>query len=290
MKFPQILFVLILSLGAAFVTVKMTAHQTSGLTAQESTFDRIARTNTLRCGYAIATPWMMVDPKTNQLTGVDLDVTNALAEKIGVKVEWVEETGWGVAEQGLIGGRYDMLCGSVCVDPKRDRAATFSTPFLSIPLLAVVRSDDHRFDGDISKINTHDVRIGVKNGHVFEYTANERFPAAQKVYANDISDDTEFLEMLKDNKIDIAFTGQSTLDDYTAKNPGVARSLSEPVRFCEGAFLLPAGDERLKHMVDDAVMELNSNGRLNDLIGKYVKLDPRYVRLPALPYEDKTAP
>ena len=91
--------------------------------------------------------------------------------------------------------------------------------------------------------------------------------------------------MLKDNKIDIAFSGQSTIDLYEAKNPGVVRSLPEAVRFCDGAFLLPAGDERLKHMVDDTVMELNTSGRLATLIGKSVKLNPRYVRLPALPYQ-----
>ena len=57
-------------------------------------------------------------------------------------------------------------------------------------------------------VNAKDIQIGVKNGHVFEFIANEQFPFAQKVYANDISDDTEFLEMLKARKIDVAFSGQ----------------------------------------------------------------------------------
>lgn len=254
---------------------------------KESTFDRVMRTNTLRCGYAIATPWTMIDPNTKQISGVNYDITNAVAQKTGLKVEWVEETGWGVAEQGLTADRYDMLCGNVCIDPRRARAATFSTPFLHIPLVAIVRTDDHRFDGNLKSINTPDVKIGVKNGHVFEFTANEKFPLAQKVYANDISDDTEFFEMLKAKKIDIAFAGQVTVDLYNEKNPGIIRSLDEPVRFCNGAFMLPLGDARLKYLVDNAITELNSSGQIEEILSRFTKIDPRYIRSPAMPFRDK---
>lgn len=290
MKFSQLTIVLIISiLAAAGTSAYLSSKNQNGTaaTTEETAFDRITRTNTLRCGYAIATPWMMIDPNTNKVYGVNKDVTEAIAAKIGLKVDWVEETGWGVAEQGLLTHRYDMMCGSVCIDPRRARAATFSTPFLHIPLVAVVRAADHRFDGDIKSINTKDVRVGVKNGHVFEFTANEKFPLAQKVYANDISDDTEFFEMLKTNKIDIAFSGQSTVDLYNEKNPGTVRSLDEPVRFCNGAFMLPLGDERLKNMIDNAIGEINSSGLITEILGRFTKLDPRYVRAPTLPFQDK---
>lgn len=255
-------------------------------TAKESVFDRVMRTNTLRCGYAIATPWTMIDPNTKQISGVNYDITNAIAQKIGLKVDWVEETGWGVAEQGLAADRYDMLCGNVCIDPRRARAATFSTPFLHIPLVAIVRADDHRFDSGLKSINSPDVKIGVKNGHVFEFTANEKFPLAQKVYANDISDDTEFFEMLKDKKIDIAFSGQVTVDLYNEKNPGIIRSLDEPVRFCNGAFMLPLGDTKLKNLVDNAITELNSSGQIEEILSHFTKIDPHYIRAPAMPYRE----
>jgi ABC-type amino acid transport substrate-binding protein len=276
----------ILSAIIAFTISKYAVTPTALAPVQETAFDRIMRTNTLRCGYAIATPWMMADPNTKQLSGVDYDVTNAIAQKVGLKVEWVEETGWGVAEQGLTSNRYDMLCGSVCIDPRRARAATFSAPFLHIPLVAVVRAGDHRFDSGIQSINNKDVRIGVKNGHVFEFTANEKFPAAQKIYANDISDDTEFFEMLKTNKIDVAFSGQVTVDLYNEKNPGAIRALDEPARYCNGAFMVPLGDTKLKYMIDNAISELNSSGRIEEMLSHFTKLDPHYIRIPAMPFRE----
>jgi ABC-type amino acid transport substrate-binding protein len=287
MKFPQLILVIVLSFAVVFVTQRYLAPIRNAPTAatEETAFDRVTRTNTLRCGYGVATPWMMVDPNTKKLYGVNKDLTEAVASKMGVQVDWVEETGWGVAEQGLITHRYDMMCGSVCIDPRRARVATFSTPFLHIPVLAVARVNDARFDGSLKTLNDKNVRIGVKTGHVFEFIANEQFPLAQKIYASDLSDDTEFFEMLKTNKIDIAFSGQSTVDIYNEKNSEKIKSLDEPVRFCNGAFMLPAGDERLKHLVDNAIVEINSSGQIKEILSRFMKQDPRYVRAPALPFQ-----
>ena len=257
----------------------------SAAAPSETAYERVLRTGVLRCGYAIATPWMMVDPATNALSGVSYDMTRAVADKLGLKVEWVEETGWGVAEQGIMAGRYDMLCGNVCVDPKRTQAAWYSRPFVHIPLFAIARSDDTRFDQNLAAANSPDIHIGVKNGHVFEFTTNENFPKAHKVYLNDISDDTEFLLMLKGKKIDIAYTGQSTLDLYTKANGNVAKTVGPAVRFCNGGFMMPRGDVELKHSVDAAIAELNAAGTIQRILNAYMPADVKYARVPAHDYQ-----
>jgi len=290
MKFLKLLFVILLSAAVAYTTSTYVVSHSNGATpaGAETAFDRITKTNTLRCGYAVATPWFMIDSKTQQPAGVGYDITNAIAAKTGLKVEWVEETGWGVAEQGLMAGRYDMLCGSVCVDPRRARAATYSTPYLHLPIVAVVRDGETRFDNlpdPLKAMNDKNVKMGVKNGHVFEFIANEQFPQAEKVYGNDISDDTEFFEMLNTHKIDVAFSGQVTVDLYNEKNPNNKVKSVAAVRFCDGGFMMPLGDYRLKYMIDNAIMELNTSGQIRAILNKWVKPDdPLYARAPALPY------
>ncbi|MGE0109656.1 MAG: substrate-binding periplasmic protein [Bdellovibrionales bacterium] len=253
-------------------------------TKTETAYDRVTKTNTLRCGYAIATPWFYIDPTTGEKKGYAYDVTMAVADKIGLKVDWTEETGWGVAEQGLQTGRYDMVCGSVCVDPNRNRAAIYSTPFEHAPILPVSRIDDRRFEAGIETINDPSVSVGVKNGHVFEYVAKETFPNARRVYANDISDDTDFFLMLDSKKIDIAFTGKITADLYEKENPGKMRVLPYPVRYCDGAFMMPLGEFNFKQMIDNALMELNTSGQLDQIAKKHMPLDPLYIKMPAHPY------
>lgn len=251
---------------------------------QETAFERVMRTNTLRCGYAIATPWFFVDPKTGEKTGYAHDVTQRVAEKIGLNIDWAEETGWGIAEQGLVTGRYDMMCGTVCVDPRRNRTAIYSRPFKHAPMWAVVRADDYRFDGDLEKINDPSVRIGVKNGHVFEFFAKEQFPKAERVYANDISDDTEFFLMLTSGKIDVAFGGQITVDMYNKANGNVIRTTDKPARYCDGGYMMNLGEHDLKQMMDNALMELNTAGELDRIAAKYMPVNDKYIRLPAEPF------
>jgi len=295
MKFSQLLLIIALSCATAFATSYYIGTHRTDATAQaeakETAFDRIVKTNILRCGYAVATPWFMMDPITNKPSGIGYEMTNAIAAKIGLKVDWVEETGWGVAEQGLMTGRYDMLCGSVCIDPRRARAATYSTPYLHLPIMAVVRADDARFDNTpapLKLMNAKDIKLGVKNGHVFEFIANEQFPLTGKVYGNDISDDTEFLEMLKTKKVDVAFSGQSTVDLYNEKNPDSKVKSIAAVRFCDGGYMMPLGDIRLKYMIDNAIMELSTSGQIRQILNHWVKPDdPLYVRAPAMPYGEK---
>lgn len=274
---------ILLSLAALVVALFLRQPVSSGGTLQDAAFERVARTNTLRCGYAIATPWFFIDPTTGEKKGYDYDMTMAVAEKMGVKVDWVEETGWGIAEQGLMTGRYDMLCGAVCIDPKRNRAAIYSTPIKHSPVLPIARQGDTRFDNGPASINDPSVRIGVKSGHVFEYIAKEMYTKATLVYANDISDDTDFLLMLTSNKVDIAMSGKVTADLYEKENPGKIHVLPYPARYCDGAFMLPLGSFNLKQMVDNAILELNTSGRMKDIAQRYVPLDPLYNSLPASP-------
>ncbi|NTU76596.1 MAG: amino acid ABC transporter substrate-binding protein [Alphaproteobacteria bacterium] len=284
MKIAQVVLIAVIAVGATLATQQVVGLRGAQAPQKETAFERVTRTNTLRCGYAIATPWFTLDPKTNKMSGQSFDVTNRVAEKIGLKVDWVEETGWGVAEQGLVTGRYDMVCGSVCVDPRRNRAALYSRPYEHAPIWPVVRKDDHRFDGDVEKINKPGVRIGVKNGHVFEFVAKEQFPNAQLIYANDLSDDTEFLLMLTSNKIDVAFSGQITVDQYNKANGEVVRSTDRPARYCDGGFMMGLGEHNLKQMIDNALMELNTSGELERITARYMPVHEKYVRLPAQPF------
>lgn len=282
--FHTILVVVLVSVVVSYGAVKvfMPIDGSMPESKKESVFDKVVRTNTLQCGYAVATPWFMVDAETGKFSGYAYDATMAIAEKMGLDVQWMEETGWGVAEQGLVTGRYDVMCGTVCVDPKRVKAALYSTPLVYIPILAVVRADDHRFDDQgIEAMDDPAINIGVKNGHVFEYVANERFPHAAKVYANDISDDTDFLLMLKTGKIDVAFSGQITVDMYTKQNGDIIKSLGEPVRYCAGGFMIPHGEYELKHMIDASITELNASKTFDRIAKKYMPLEPKYVRMPA---------
>src|SRR6476661_3220172 len=89
-------------LFAALLTAVLAAcSTTSGGSSGGSDLQAVKSAGVLRVGtegtYA---PFSYHDPKTNALTGYDVEVAKAVADKIGVKVEYVE-TPWDAIFAGL---------------------------------------------------------------------------------------------------------------------------------------------------------------------------------------------
>src|SRR4051812_29807285 len=80
---------------------------------KESAYDRVMRTQTIRCGWGTNNPWIYQDLKTGQMRGVIADVMNEIAGKLNLKLEWPEETGWGNLPEALESGRVDVACSTM---------------------------------------------------------------------------------------------------------------------------------------------------------------------------------
>lgn len=50
--------------------------------AEESAYDRVMRTNEIRCGYGIYAPWIQKDLVTGEIKGVMADVAEAVAKQL----------------------------------------------------------------------------------------------------------------------------------------------------------------------------------------------------------------
>jgi len=116
------------------------------------------------------------DPKSNEYKGFDIDVMNALAEDLGVKVEFVP-TDWKTLVNGVAAGKYH-LTGSASISAARMKAAGFSKSYLAVEILPFTTNDKaDRFDGWES-MNQSDVTVATTLGTTFEPLAREWFPDA----------------------------------------------------------------------------------------------------------------
>ncbi|MDB5477939.1 MAG: amino acid transporter substrate-binding protein family, partial [Alphaproteobacteria bacterium] len=139
-----ILLAVIFSIFAAFLTVKMMVPETGIVkneAKKESVYDRVMRTGTLRCGYALSQPQMMKDPNTGKLSGVDYDVWEAIGKQLNVKIEWTEEVGWGNFIEGLRTSHYDAFCSNIWADYARTKLLTLTIPTIYSFVQTYVRAD-----------------------------------------------------------------------------------------------------------------------------------------------------
>ena len=92
-------------------------------------------------------PWSYHDA-SDTLVGYDVEVSRAIAEKLGVEPEYVESD-WDSLFAGLDAGRYDMVCNGVEVTEERAKTYAFTTPYGYIHTALAVRKDNediHSFE------------------------------------------------------------------------------------------------------------------------------------------------
>lgn len=77
-------------------------------------------------------PMDFKDPATNQLTGLDYDLGNALAERLGVKIAW-QETGFEQMINALTTDRVDAVLSGMTDTAERQKSVTFVDYFTSGP-------------------------------------------------------------------------------------------------------------------------------------------------------------
>ena len=85
-------------------------------------------------------PWSFHD-ESDTLVGYDVEVSRAIAEKLGVEPEYVESD-WDSLFAGLDAGRYDIVCNGVEVTDERAKTYDFTEPYGYIHTALAVRKDN----------------------------------------------------------------------------------------------------------------------------------------------------
>ena len=100
-----------------------------------------------------------------EFEGFDIDVTEEIAKRMGVEVEWMTPS-WEVLTAGNWNGRWDLSVGSMTITPERAEVLHFTPPYYYAPAAAAV----HESNTDITNLETDldGKRIGVCRACTYE--------------------------------------------------------------------------------------------------------------------------
>lgn len=257
-----------------------------GRTITESAYDRVLRTGVLRCGYADWPPYVFTkDPTTGKVSGILADVTEAMAAKLSLKVDWSENTGWGSYIEALRSGRIDAFCAGSYRNAEKGRYLAYTAPVFYNAVYPYVRADDHRFDKDLPLVNTPEVRISTMDGEISDMIAKVHFPKATAVSVPQLGQGTDIFVNVATNKADIVFNEPSITDEYIKNNPGTLRRASDvPFQTYPTCLDVEIHETQLRDMLDSALIELQNAGVIEEIISKYNK-DPKVFLRVAKPYQ-----
>lgn len=233
--------------------------------------DRIITAKEIKCGYAMWNPILYTDLNTGEMKGISKDMMDEIGKKLDVKVTWAEEAAWGNIVEGLVTKRYDMICTTLGALTSRAKGVDFSEPVFYLPIWAIARIDDTRFDKGLSMLNDPKYKIGVLEGEGTSIFARLRYPTAQTVSIPQIADVSLLMEDIKTGKSDISFISAETYDAYNKKNPGILKIANggKPIMIAPVAFGIPKGDYEFKRLIDVAIEELYGDGIVEQIFHKY---------------------
>lgn len=286
MKFKQIAFTGAIAFIVAFTTVKYLPSYSNTNTVKESVYDRVMRTGTIRCGYALWNPSLMKDPNTGQFSGIIYDYVEALGTALNLKIDWTEETSWGDFPAALESGRIDAMCAGVWPSSKRSRVIDYVRPIYYVPFMAYARAQDARFDNKLETLNTPDYTPTMTEGETSSIVAYADFPNSKKIELPKLTEiSINFLNVV-DNKADVYLNDLVSFYEFDEHNPGKLKIVptKRPLRLFGVAIAIPHEQEGFRRMLDNATIELIQNGAVEKIVKKYEK-HPGSLYLSAKPYE-----
>jgi len=284
MKSGGIVIAVILSAIVAFAVARFTPPVSA--THQETAYERVMRTGTIRCGYALWNPSLLKDPNTGKFSGIIYDYVEALGQALNLKIDWTEEVSWGDFPAALDSGRVDAMCAGVWPSSKRSRTIDYVKPIYFVPFMAYARADDTRFDNRLELLNGPDYTLTMTDGETSSIVAYADFPNSKKVELPQLTEVSVNFLNVANNKADAYLNDLISFYEFNDHNPGKLKIIpaARPLRLFGVAIAVPREQEGFRRMLDNATVELLQNGIVEKIVHKYEK-HPGSLYLPAKPYE-----
>ncbi len=211
-------------------------------------------------------PFTFHEGGSGDLVGYDVEVTEAVAEELGVDVRF-EETQWDAIFAGLESGRFDVVANQVSINEERKEDYDFSTPYtVSEGVVVVLEGND-----EISSFEDLDGKTTAQS-----LTSNW-FQLAQDNGAEveAVEGWAQAVELLRQGRVDATVNDELTFLDYEKSEGGdtglaIAARTEEAAR---NAFAFRKDSDDLVAAVDDALATLREDGTLAAISEKYFGAD-----------------
>jgi polar amino acid transport system substrate-binding protein len=200
-----------LALVAGLSTTAATAQTTEGY------WQGIQKAGTLRCGAAVAPPYVMRDPASGEYSGFYADLCRELAEVLKVKPQFVDTT-WDNIVAGLQAGKWDVSL-ALNRTPPRAMAVQFSVPAMEYQISLAYNKNNPKIPQgakSVADIDKEGVTLAVMSG-----TAQDKAVSAAVKKATVLrlpgNDETRLAAMSK--RADILVDASDTNLLFTQSNP-----------------------------------------------------------------------
>lgn len=201
----------------------------------------------------------------NDLVGYDVEITEAVGEKLGVDVEF-QETQWDGIFAGLDSERFDVIANQVTINAEREEKYLFSTPYTVSNGVVVTAADNT----DITDFASLEGKTTAQS-----LTSNW-YDAAQDAGANveAVEGWAQAVTLLKQGRVDATINDKLTYLDSQITTPDDSIKIAaESTDQSKVAVALRQDSADLRDAINTALDELRADGTLKEISEKYFNAD-----------------
>ena len=255
-----------LALGACASPASTSDDSTSGSKLKANSLAAIQEAGVLTVGTeGTYKPFSYHEDGTGDLTGYDVEIITAVADKLGVDVKF-EETQWDAIFAGLEAGRFDVIANQVSINDERTAKYDFSEPYTVSPGVIVVKDDNT----DITSF------ADLAGKTTAQSLTSNWYELAQENGANveAVEGWAQAVALLEQGRVDATVNDNLTFLDYEKQKGDtglkIAAETDDPSL---NAFVFTKGNTELQQAVDKALDELRADGTLAEISDKYFGSD-----------------
>ena len=242
-----------------------TAAASTADTADETELDKVKAAGKLVVGVEGTYPPFTYHDDNGELTGLDIELGKALADKLGVEVEF-QEAAWDSLLIGIDTERFDTVINSVSITDERAEKYDFSDPYYYEARRVVVRADDDSIHGP-EDLNGKKIATNTTNAFIPWYEE-------QGVEVIGVDTSGEAIDLLLSGRVDFVGINVPVLNAYLQEHPDAADKVKEAfvIPNSEDVIAIPVrkGEPEFLDAINAALAELREEGTLKEISEKYL--------------------
>ena len=211
-------------------------------------------------------PFNFVDDNGNY-AGYDVDVATAVAEHLGVEVEFVMAE-WDALLVGIDSNRWDTVIADVTATPERREKYDFSDPYLYTARQVVVKTGNEVDIHSLEDLNGKKVATNVTNSW-----ASKLEELGATIVPIDNTD--QCAQAVINGSADFCMFNNIVMNEYLKNHPEAELEVAFVIETDVNEVSIPCrkGEERLLAEYNAALEELRSSGKLAELSEKWFYAD-----------------
>lgn len=225
-------------------------------------------------------PWNMTDTAGN-LVGFEIDLGNAMCEKMGVTCEWVAQD-WDGMIPALLSGRFDLIMAGMSITEERRNAIDFSSGYVTDPAMFTAAKESPLAATttlEEVKATIEGMTVGVQTATIHQNFLDQEMADLIDIRPYDTQENMEL--DLASGRIDAALADRAAWEAFLATESGAdftvfgpALNGSEFPVFGEGVGVgVRKEDSELLASVNAAMDALKADGTTKALTEEYFGYD-----------------